>query len=131
MALKTLAELGFNGAMVSPELGRDDVLDLPDKSPLPLGIVVSGHWPLCVSRVVSGDIKTKAPFTSPRGEQGWTVQYDADYWVFPNWPIDLIKETKGLERAGYKLFVNLVEPLPRGVKLKKRPGQWNWRIGLK
>jgi len=51
--------------------------------------------------------------------------------VFPNWPIDLTKETAGLERAGYKLFVNLVEPVPRGLKLKKRSGHWNWRIGLK
>lgn len=131
LAFKTLAELGFAGVVVSPELGRQEYLELPAKSPLPLGIVASGHWPLCVSRAVSDDIKTGDVFTSPRGEQGWVVKYDADYWVFPNWQLDLKDEVPGLEQAGYKLIINLVEPVPRGVKLKKRPGKWNWKIGLK
>lgn len=131
LALKTLAELGFAGVVVSPELGRREVLELPAKSPLPLGIVASGHWPLCVSRAVSDDIKAGAAFTSPRGEQGWVVKYDVDYWVFPNWQLDLKEKVPELEQAGYKLIINLVEPVPRGVKLKKRPGKWNWKIGLK
>ena len=131
LALKTLAELGFAGVVVSPELGRKAYLELPAMSPLPLGIVISGHWPLCVSRAVSDDIKTGATFTSPRGEQGWVVKYDSDYWVFPNWQLDLKDEAPGLEQAGYKMIINLVEPVPRGVKLKTRPGKWNWKIDLK
>jgi putative protease len=131
LALKTLADMGFNGVIVSPELGGKDYLALPGKSPLPLGVVVSGHWPLCVSRVVSDDMKAGVAFTSPRGEQGWVAGYDDNYWVFPNWQLDLQSEVKGLERAGYKMIVNLVEPVPRGVKVKKRPGVWNWKIDLK
>ena len=83
-----------------------------------------------IRQIVSDDIKTGAAFTSPRGEQGWVAQIDADYWVFPNWRLDLKDEVPVLEQAGYKLIINLVEPVPRGVKLKKRPGKWNWKIGL-
>lgn len=131
LAVKTLADMGFSGVIVSPELGREGYHALPGKSPLPLGVVVSGNWPLCVSRIISSDLKTGVAFTSPRGEQAWVAKYDPDFWVFPNWELDLKSEVKGLERAGYKMVVNLVEPIPRGVKMKKRPGNWNWRIDLK
>ncbi len=131
LAVKTLADMGFSGVVLSPELGRQDYHELPGKSPLPLGIVISGHWPLCVSRILSSELKVGAAFSSPRGEQSWVAKYDPDYWVFPNWKLDLTSEVKGLERAGYKMMVNLVEPVPKGVKLKKRPGKWNWRIDLK
>jgi len=131
LAIKSLAAMGFDGVFLSPELGRRDYLDLPASSPLPLGMVITGHWPLCVSRIVSDDVKTGSAFTSPRGEQGWVSRYEDDYWIFPNWLLDLKGEAQRLERAGYKLFVHLVEPIPRGVKLKKRPGKWNWGIDLK
>jgi len=131
LALQSLAEMGFNGAFLSPELGRRDYLEMPARSPIPLGMVISGHWPLCVSRIVADDVKTGKAFTSPRGEQGWTARYENDYWTFANWQLDLQSKIKGLEKAGYKQFVHLVEPLPRGVKLKKRPGKWNWGIDLK
>jgi len=29
------------------------------------------------------------------------------------------------------MLVYLSEPLPKKVKLKQRPGLWNWEIGLK
>lgn len=131
LALKSLADLGFAGALLSPELGRKDYLAMPSSSPLPLGVVIAGHWPLCVSRIISDDVKTNAAFTSPRGEQGWVARYEDDYWIFPNWQLDLQSEVRRLEKAGYKMFVNLVEPIPRGVKMKKRPGVWNWKIDLK
>jgi len=35
-----------------------------------------------------------------------------------------------LRRAGYGLFVYLVEPVPEHITLKERPGVWNWRGGL-
>jgi hypothetical protein len=31
-----------------------------------------------------------------------------------------------LRRAGYGLFVHLIEPVPEAVRLKDRPGLWNW-----
>ena len=131
LALGVAAEMGFSGAFVSPELGRDDYLVLPAVSPLPLGIVVSGNWPLCISRTIAAEIKEDKPLTSPRGEQSWVHRHGADYWMYPNWQLDLREKTTELKKAGYRMLVHLVEPLPPEVKLKQRPGLWNWDIGLK
>jgi putative protease len=130
LAIEVLRAMGFMGVIVSPELHRQDYLALPRHSPLPLGVVVSGNWPLCISRTLSDDMKLDVPFTSPKGEQSWVRRYGPDYWVYPNWRIDLQHEHKTLVKAGYAMLVDLQEPVPRGVKMKTRPGQWNWRIGL-
>ena len=130
LALKTLESLGFSGAIVSPELGRNDYLLLPKHSPLPLGMVISGNWPLCVSRVLSDQLEIDTSFASPKGEKAWTRKFGSDYWVYPNWILDLKAKQRALERAGYSLFVHLVEPLPKDVDLKKRPGLWNWDLEL-
>jgi len=71
LAVKTLASLGFKGAIVSPELGRKDYVTLPKHSPVPLGIVISGNWPLCVSRIISEKLDTQKPLISPKGEESW------------------------------------------------------------
>ena len=34
-------------------------------------------------------------------------------------------------KAGYKLLVRMIEPIPRSVKMKNRPGLWNWKMQLK
>ncbi len=130
LALKTLASLGYKGAIVTPELGQKDFLLLPKQSPLPLGIVLSGNWPLCISRVLSNDLETETSFKSPKGEAAWVKKYDSNYWVYPNWKLDLRTQRKALEKAGYKLFVHLMEPIPKDVTLKKRPGLWNWELEL-
>jgi putative protease len=131
LALGVAAEMGFSGAFVSPELGRDEYLVLPAASPLPLGIVVSGHWPLCISRTIAAEIKEDKPFSSPRGEQSWVHRHGADYWMYPNWQLDLREKRAELKKAGYRMFAYLVEPLPLEVTLKPRPGVWNWDVGLK
>ena len=130
LALNTLASFGYKGAIVTPELGQKDFLSLPGQSPLPLGIVLSGNWPLCISRTLSNDLKTETFFTSPKGEAAWVKKYESDYWVFPNWKLDLGIKRKTLEKAGYRLFVHLLEPIPKDVKIKKRPGLWNWELEL-
>jgi putative protease len=130
LALKTLAFLGYEGAIVTPELGQKDFFLLPKQSPLPLGIILSGNWPLCISRVLSNDLETEISFNSPKGEAAWVKKYESNYWVYPNWKLDLRTQQKTLERAGYKLFVHLIEPIPKDVKLKKRPGLWNWELEL-
>ena len=130
LALKTLASFGYKGAIVTPELGQKDFLSLPEQSPLPLGIVLSGNWPLCISRALSNDLETETPFTSPKGEAAWVKKYESDYWVFPNWKLDLGIKRKALEKAGYRLFVHFLEPIPKDVALKKRPGLWNWELEL-
>jgi putative protease len=131
LAIEQLAGMHFKGVIVSPEQGKTDYDGLPAKSPLPLGIVVTGNWPLCVSRIIADDLKTDQLFNSPKGEQAWARQYGSDVWVFPNWPVDLISRKDALIKAGYKMLVHLSEPLPKNVKLKERPGLWNWEIGLK
>jgi len=130
LAISALDSLGFKGVIVSPELSRDDYFLLPKQSPLPLGIVISGNWPMCVSRTLSENLKTDRPFASPKGEKAWASKFGSDYWVFPNWIFDIRSKQDKLKRAGYSLFVHLVEELPKDVKLKKRPGLWNWEIDL-
>jgi putative protease len=131
LAIATIAAMGFNGAFVSPELGADDFLRLPQQSSIPLGIVTLGNWPLCVARSIADGLQLDKPFSSPRGEQAWVTRYGPDYWTYPNWKLDLQHHKKELQKAGYSLFVDLIEPVPKKVKLKKRPGVWNWKHSLK
>ena len=131
LAIASIHNMGFKGAIVSPELGAEDFLQLPQQSPIPLGIVVTGNWPLCVARSIVPEVQLEKSFASPRGEQAWTSYYEPDYWIFPNWQLDLQAHKKMLQKAGYVLFVNLIEPVPKKVKLKKRSGIWNWKHSLK
>jgi len=131
IALLSLIPLGFSGAVVSPELGKRDYMALSRQSPLPLGAVIYGFWPLCISRTAAEDLPEERLLVSPRQEGLWVKRYALDYWVFPNWPIDLRKERERLQKAGYSLFLALDEPVPPKVKIKKRPGLWNWTDSLK
>jgi len=126
LAIAQAQSLGLSGVIVSPELGREDYLQLPRHSPLPLGIVIAGSWPLCVARSLTEEVKPDQAFSSPQQEQAWVAKYDTDYWVFPNWKMDLKSQKKLLQKAGYQMFIDLVEPIPKTVKLKNRKGLWNW-----
>ncbi|GAB6905880.1 peptidase U32 family protein [Desulfosarcina cetonica] len=128
--LEAFRTMGFAGAFVSPELSQTDLITLCRQRPLPLGIVLSGNWPLCISRTIADGMQLGIPFESPRGEQAWVAQYGPDYWVFPNWRLDIGEKRTQLEQAGMTLFAHLDEPVPSTVSIKKRPGLWNWRIGL-
>jgi putative protease len=130
LALQSLAAQGCSGAVVSPELNREDFLDLPGRSPLPLGVVLHGNWPLCIARTVSPHLKTMESFASPKGEEAWTRKYGQNYWTYPNWVIDLKEKKSELAGAGYSVFVNMVEPLPKGVTMKRRSGLWNWDLRM-
>jgi len=131
LAVDTLKTMGFSGVVVSPELGREDIFKMPESSPLPLGIVIEGNWPMCISRFVSDEIEHNRSFTSPKGEQAWTVRHEHAYWVYPNWRLDITSQKDLIRRAGYTLFISIHEPVPRGVKMKTREGIWNWKVGLK
>jgi len=131
LAINTLLKFGFSGAIVGPELDSQDFLHLPKNSPLPLGIVISGNWPLSISRILSPKFKTDTTFTSPKGEHCWVKKYGSDFWVYPNWKLDISSKKDELKKAGYLMFVHLVEPVPAKVKMKKRPGLWNWDLKLK
>ncbi len=131
LAVRAFKILGGQGVIVSPELSKPDFEALGHKTVLPLGVVISGHWPFCVSRVLADTLTTEAPFVSPKGEQGWVRQYGQLYWVYPNWTLDLRSVQEQLHQFGFRLFLHLDEPVPRTVNIKQRPGRWNWDIGLK
>lgn len=130
LAVNRLGRIGFDGAIVSPELGQRDYEQLARQTELPLGIVSYGNWPLCVARTLSEDLVPETAFESPRGEHAWIARHESDYWLYPNWRLDIRQHRGLLVRSGYRLFVHLEEPIPRGVRMKKRPGLWNWRVKL-
>lgn len=130
LAIGELAGQGFAGAFVSPELSGEELLALPGLSPLPLGLVVRGAWPLGLSRVLSGEVKTCQPLLSPKEEGLWAVKYDRTYWLYANWEVDLSRHREALEKAGYAVFVDLREPLPKDVERRERTSQFNWEVGL-
>ncbi len=130
MTVNLLKQFGFSGAIVSPELDQETFCSLPKNSELPLGIVIYGNWPLGISRIISKDLKTDQAFTSPMGETAWISKHNSNYVVFPNWVLDLTSKKEMLTKAGFSLFVNIHENIPRGIKMKSRPGLWNWNLKL-
>lgn len=130
LTVKLLKQYGFSGAIVSPELDQDTFCSLPKTCDLPLGIVTYGNWPLGLSRIISNDLKLNQAFTSPMGETAWMSKHNNNYLVFPNWVLDLTSKKQLLANAGFSLFVNIHENIPRGIKLKNRPGLWNWNLKL-
>ncbi len=130
MTVNLLKQVGFSGAIVSPELDQETFCSLPQASDLPLGVVIYGNWPLSISRIISKDLKINQAFISPKGEQAWISKHNNNYFVFPNWYLDLTSKKEHLEKAGFSLFVNIHENIPRGIKTKNRPGLWNWNLKL-
>jgi putative protease len=129
-ALEALRALGFTGAVAGPELGREDLLALPSCSPLPLGIVLSGFWPVGLSRFGVEGLNGKETFRSPKGEEFFLRRYGENLWIYPTWPLNLHDKRAELERAGYAFFIHMEESVPRGVNVPARPGEFNWNIGL-
>lgn len=130
LALAACRDMGMSGAVVSPEMSLEDTLALGRQSPLPLGIVERGSWPLGVSRVLSPEVKTCQPFTSPKGEVGWAVKYDQNVWIYPNWTLDIFKYQSVLRKAGYEVFFTLREPMPRDIDHRERTSVFNFEVGL-
>ena len=128
--LKVLKDMGFKGAVLSPELSEQDFLSLAKTAPIPVGIVIQGLWPVCVSRTFAKEARPIAVFESPRKEVFWTAAHDENYYTFPNWEINLSAYEDKLRGAGFSLFLRLKEPLPKKMDLKQRPGLWNWEQGL-
>lgn len=120
-----LKRMGFDDAIVSPELSRDDFLLLPRQSSLPLGFVLEGFWPMGLSRHDPLYLKNNMPFESPKGEQFWTRKYGQNLWIYPAWPMDLSAHRAELEHAGYSFFVKLEEHCPNEQERKSSEFNWN------
>lgn len=129
-SIKALEKLGFDGVIVSPELPGEIMTSLPSTSALPLGVVVSGLWPFAISRIKADDLTPDSPFLSPKGEEAFITKKDSNWWVFPNWKLDISTKKSLLEKSGYKVFVHMEEKIPNSMKLKNREGLWNWDIRL-
>lgn len=121
-----LHKLGFNAAVVSPELAAEDFLALPRQSPLPLGIVLAGFWPVGISRFGMEGVRPNEPFVSPKGEIFWARQYAGNVWLYPGWPLDLSSKRDELANAGYSFFVRIEENIPAGLPELRRNGLFNW-----
>ncbi len=126
LTIAALARLGFTAAFVSPELPGPDLLALPAVSPLPLGLILRGFWPVGIGRHMPEGLKANEPFQSPKGEQFWTRKYGQNTWIYPAWPVDLSPRRLELEAAGYAFFATLEETPPKSLPPSTRPGLFNW-----
>ncbi|NJB68895.1 putative protease [Desulfobaculum xiamenense] len=130
LALEWLADMGFAGAIASPELSRDDALELGHTSPLPIGFVTTGQWPLGITRIPLEGAKTERPIASPMREICWVRRYGQNHWIYPGWGIDLRDKEAELSRAGYSAFVHMHEMKPRDVQRASRVSTFNWDLKL-
>ena len=80
--------------------------------------------------MLSGEVKTCLPVVSPKDEALWAVKYDRTYWLYANWEVDLYKHREALTRAGYLVFADLREPLPKDIIRRERTSHFNWEVGL-
>ena len=130
LAAAELKAMGFSGAIVSPELEGRDILSLPKNSPLPLGIVISGFWPLCVSRTLNQELQPGQVLKSPKGEHLFIRKKGANTHLYPNWELDLSPKLQDLDQAGYRLFIHLHEHRPKEAPAPKRTSTFNWDLKL-
>jgi putative protease len=130
LAIAALAKLGFSGAVVSPELPGADLLALPSQSCLPLGIVTRGQWPLGITRAGLAGVKGGTPVESPKGEVCWAREVGGDVWIYPGWGLDLGGHEAELIKAGYAMFIRLVEHKPKAVPTAARFSSFNWDLEL-
>ena len=130
LAIAALARLGFSSAIISPEVSGEDMLLLAEQSCLPLGAVLSGFWPVGISRHAFLGGKLNEPFSSPKREVFWARHYGQNLWIYPGWPLDISSQKEKLQAAGYKIFINIKEQLPKEVPEPARTSPFNWDLGL-
>ncbi len=125
-ALTIYKNLGFEAAIVSPELTKEDFLSLPSQSPLPLGIVISACWAMGIARHGLSGLKANEAFQSPMREQFWARHYGQNLWIYPNWMYDITDKVQELEKAGYSFLVKMQEAMPHDLPEAKRVSSFNW-----
>ncbi|MDL2306695.1 U32 family peptidase [Desulfovibrio sp. OttesenSCG-928-C06] len=129
-AVGVLEKMGFDQVIISPELAAEDYLALPAQSPIPLGIVLSGYWPVGITRFRTDPLKLNEEFSSPKREGFWSRQYGQNIWLYPSWPLDLTAQRPELERAGYSSFISIAEHPPRDMAKPGRTSMFNWKIDV-
>ncbi|MFP4212866.1 MAG: peptidase U32 family protein [Desulfohalobiaceae bacterium] len=130
LALETIKQMGFSGAFASPELDSQALLELPKNSPLPLGLVLQGLWPFCISRTLHPDLKPGNRLQSPKGEISWVKKSGSNFYHYPNWELDLSPFRQELEQAGYTLLAQLKGNRPQKMPWKDKDSKFNWSLEL-
>jgi putative protease len=130
LALEVIKQMGFSGAFASPELDRPALLDLARQSPLPLGLVLQGLWPFCVSRTLHPDLEPGSRVQSPKAELSWIKKSGSNFYHYPNWELDLSPFQQELEQAGYSLLAQLKGFRPQKMPWKSKGSYFNWNLEL-
>jgi putative protease len=131
VAAEVMAKNGFKGVIVSPELGKKDLLSMPKNSKIPLGIIIKGYFPYTISAVKSDELKSDELFFSPKKEGGFIKKIDSLYWIYPSWEIDLREYKNELKKAGFSMFAEINESVPKEAFAEKRKSsKLNWDLNL-
>jgi putative protease len=109
--------MGFKGVVVSIELSKQEYIELATNSPLPLGVFIKGIWPYTTSRTKHPELHLDTLYLSPKKEGLWVKEIGANYYVFPDRLIDLTHKRRELKKAGYKLFLEFLNPIPKCIQL--------------
>ncbi len=125
-AIIQMAAMDFSAAFASPELSGDDMRELAASSPIPMGAVLYGAWPVGLSRFGLLGLNVDEPFQSPRNELFYARNHSGTYWIYPGWKLDIRAMRQELQAAGFSFFAILDEQAPRSVPEKARPGLFNW-----
>ncbi|MGL4722872.1 MAG: U32 family peptidase [Desulfovibrionaceae bacterium] len=118
--LECIQNLGYEGAIVSPELSKEELLSLVQQSPLPLGFVTKGFFPVGITRLSPQGIFSKNTFVSEKGESFWIKRHGSTVWYYPALEIDLSGTEKELTKAGFSFYVHTVEHAPKNSTITKR-----------
>ncbi len=130
LTIDELYRAGISGVFVSPELPRQELLEIPQSSPLPTGIVIKGFWPLCLSRISSPEIKNKSIIQSPKKELSWQIKYQQTVYHYSNQELDLSEFKNELKEAGYTFLVRLHQARPPHLPKPKTFSTFNWNNQL-
>ncbi len=130
LALEELKSLDFKAAFASQELSGPEILALPKTSPLPLGIVLGGFWPVGISRFGLAGLTAGDVFASPHGELFWSRDRSGLTWIYPAWQLDWQSKKNELMQAGYSFCAWFQETPPKELPKQNRPGLFNWNCHL-
>lgn len=128
--LEQYKQLGFTAAFVAPELSGPEFLELPSVSPLPLGVVLRGAWPLGISRILAEEVRTESTYLSPKKETVWVKKRTGNNWIYPGWELNITAHRRELEKAGYAMFALLYESWPKAVARREKDSEFNWNLDL-
>lgn len=129
LALAEISRLGFGAAFASVELAGDELVALARESPLPLGLILGGAWPVGISRFgLAAGIEARTPFFSPKGEGFWSLDRAGLTWIYPAWEINLAD--KKAELGDFSFFAWIIEKAPEAMPKVSRPGLFNWEGNL-